>query len=59
VNKLLNNSVHRDVVWIRAFKQDSGKDIESVLVNEWVLKKWRMLNPKNEEVGEKKPDNSP
>ena len=56
MNHLLYNSVQRDSVWIHAFKQDSKEDVALVLKNEWVLKKWSLLNPgeksvENEENG--------
>ena len=56
MNHLLYKSIQRDSVWIHAFKQDSKEDVALVLKNEWVLKKWSLLNPgeksiENEENG--------
>ena len=56
MNHLLCKSVQRDSVWINVFKQDSKENVSVVLKNEWVLKKWSLLNPgekcvENEENG--------
>ena len=50
VNHMLYKSVQRDSVWIRAFKQDSKESLAVVLKNEWVLKKWSLLNPDEKPV---------
>ena len=47
---MLYKSVQRDSVWIRAFKQDSKESLAVVLKNEWVLKKWSLLNPDEKPV---------
>ena len=60
MNHLLSKSVQRDSVWIHAFKQDNKEDIALVLKNEWVLKKWSLLNPgekSGEKTGEKSGEN--
>ena len=45
VNSMMNQSIHRDSVWMRVFKQDSEEDRALALQNEWVKKKWLLLNP--------------
>ena len=50
VNHMLYKSVQRDSVWVRAFKQDSKESLAVVLKNEWVLKKWSLLNPDEKPV---------
>ena len=47
---MLYKSVQRDSVWVRAFKQDSKENLAVVLKNEWVLKKWSLLNPDEKPV---------
>ena len=45
VNKVMNMAVHRDVVWIKVFKQDCKEDVDNVIQNEWLKKKWDLFNP--------------
>ena len=45
VNKLLHEAVNRESVWLRSFKQDSKEDLEIVLQNEWLMKKWSLVYP--------------
>lgn len=45
VNHMMNQSIHRDSVWVRAFKQDAEEDRVLVLQNEWVKKKWALFHP--------------
>lgn len=45
VNHLMHDAIKRDSVWIRAFKQDSKEDLDVVLKNEWLSRKWSLLNP--------------
>lgn len=56
VNRVLHNSIQRDSVWIRVFKQDSKEDIDVVLQNEWLEKKWSLLNPGVTSSEESKPE---
>ena len=53
MNKLLHEAVSRESVWLRSFKQDSKEDLEIVLQNEWLMKKWKLVYP-GVSVGEKK-----
>ena len=41
----MHDAIKRDCVWIRAFKQDSKEDLDVVLKNEWLSRKWSLLNP--------------
>ena len=45
MNKLLHDAVNRESVWLRSFKQDSKEDLEIVLKNEWLMKKWSLVYP--------------
>ena len=45
MNKLLHEAVNRESVWLRSFKQDSKEDLEIVLKNEWLMKKWSLVYP--------------
>ena len=45
MNKLLHEAVNRESVWLRSFKQDSKEDLEIVLQNEWLMKKWSLVYP--------------
>ena len=45
MNSMMNESIHRDSVWVRVFKQDSEEDRALALQNEWVKTKWLLLNP--------------
>lgn len=37
--------MNRESVWLRSFKQDSKEDLEIVLQNEWLMKKWSLVYP--------------
>ena len=37
--------MNRESVWLRSFKQDSKEDLEIVLKNEWLMKKWSLVYP--------------
>ena len=52
VNHLMHDAIKRDSVWIRAFKQDSKEDLDMVLKNEWLSRKWSLLNPGESKVEE-------
>ena len=41
----MHDAIKRDSVWIRAFKQDTKEDLDVVLKNEWLSRKWSLLNP--------------
>lgn len=43
VNRMMHEAVSRDVVWMKVFKQDSKEDIDMVIQNEWLAKKWDLL----------------
>ena len=45
MNKIMNMAVHRDVVWMKVFKQDCQEDVNMVIRNDWLKRKWEMLNP--------------
>ena len=45
MSKLLHEAVNRESVWLRSFKQDSKEDLEIVLQNEWLMKKWSLVYP--------------
>ena len=45
VNSLLHEATVRDAVWNNVFKHDSKEDLDIVLKNEWVLKRWNLINP--------------
>lgn len=45
VNSLLHEATIRDAVWNYVFKHDSKEDLDIVLKNEWVLKRWNLINP--------------
>lgn len=45
MNKILHEAVNRESVWLRSFKQDSKEDLEIVLQNEWLMKKWSLVYP--------------
>ena len=45
MNKLLHEAVNRESVWLRSFKQDSKENLEIVLKNEWLMKKWSLVYP--------------
>ena len=41
----MSMAVHRDVVWMKVFKQDCEEDVNAVIRNDWLKKKWELLNP--------------
>lgn len=40
---MMHEAVRRDKVWMRVFKQDSKEEIDAVVQNEWLAKKWELL----------------
>lgn len=56
VNRVFHNAIQRDNVWIRVFKQDSKEDIDIVRQNEWLERKWSLLNPGVTNSEESKPE---
>lgn len=54
----MHEAIQRDSVWLRVFKQDSKEDIPVVLQNEWLQKKWNLLNPGVSNSEESKPEDS-
>lgn len=55
MNKMMHEAVSRDSVWMKVFKQDSKEDVQNVLQNEWLSKKWNLMNPGVATVEEAKP----
>lgn len=41
----MHEAIKRDKVWMKVFKQDSKEDIDIVVKNEWLEKKWSLLHP--------------
>lgn len=45
MNRIFMEATRRESVWNAVFKNDSKENLQIVLRNEWVKKRWDLINP--------------